>query len=89
MQGVDVMVMMLTDTPWGIFNYMAQGFYDHLIGDNLLEQCKAVVVRIVPWKTGDHHLQRSYKPIPVEEILTNSGLDKASTIKEKLCKWSW
>lgn len=86
MQGVDVMIMMLTNAPW-IFNYMAQDFYNHLIGDNLLDQCKAVVLRIVPWKTDNDHFQRNFKPIAVEEVLTNTGLDKASSnIKEKLCK---
>ena len=86
MQGVDVMLMMASTQPW-FLDFMAQEFYECLIGDKLLDQCKAVVIRIVPWKKDNaHHLRNNINLLTVDAVLTRCGLDKATTIKEKLCK---
>ena len=86
MQGVDIMLTVFSTQPWMI-DFVAQEFFQCLISDNLLDQCKAVVVRIVPWKTDNARLRRSTKPLSADDILTRSGLNAASSIKEKFCKF--
>jgi hypothetical protein len=84
MQGVDVMLMMSSSNPFAL-DYMTLEFYECLIGDNLLDQCKAVVLRIVSGKV-DPLFQRNTKPLTADDILTKSGLSKASNLQKKLCK---
>lgn len=84
MQGVDVMLMMSSSHPFAL-DYMTLEFYECLIGDNLLDQCKAVVLRIASAKGDDPFLKGS-KPLTANDILTKSGLSKASNLQKKLCE---
>ena len=84
MQGVDVMLMMSSTNPFTL-DYMTLEFYECLIGDNLLDQCKAVVLRIVSAKL-DPLFPMNTKPLTAEDILTKSGLSKASNLQKKLCE---
>ena len=84
MQGVDVMLMMSSTNPFTL-DYMTLEFYECLIGDNLLDQCKAVVLRIVSGKV-DPLFQRNTKPLTADDILAKSGLSKASNLQKKLCE---
>lgn len=86
MQGVDVMLMMLTTQP-GMFDFLGQEFYQCLIQDSLLDQCKAVVVRIGYAKTQDRSFgSQAPKHMTVDAILSRYGLKDAAAIKDKLCK---
>ena len=55
MQGVDILVTFSTSaTPCNWFHdFLAQEFFQCLTSDNLLDRCKAVVIRIVPEKSAD------------------------------------
>ena len=84
MQGVDVMLIMSSTHAFSL-DYMTLEFYEALIGDNLLDKCKAVVLKVFSGKA-DPIFGRNSKPLTVEDILTKSGLSKASTLQNKLCK---
>ena len=83
MQGVDILVSCVSTSPWSQ-GFLAQSFFSCLISDNLLTQCKAVIVRVVPWKDQSKY-SRQAKPSTVEEVLKRYGLD-SSNLQEKLCK---
>ena len=85
MQGVDVMLLITEDHPYAL-DFMTLQFYQSLLSENLLDQCKAVVLRIAHMKKNDPFLGKNSKPATVETILATSGLDKASHLKSKLRK---
>ena len=86
MQGVDVLVVTTLNGPWS-FDFLAKEFVQCLISDKLLDQCKAVVVRISTWKTDQTWFHKSsVKPLTADAILTESGLNEAKSIQNKLCK---
>lgn len=89
MQGIDVMLMMLTTQP-DMYDFIGQEFYESLLQENLLDQCKAVVVRIAShsskYTDGSMGRYSGPKPMAVDEILARYGLNKAKSIKDKLCK---
>ena len=86
MQGVDVLVVTTLNGPWSV-DFLAKEFFQCLVGEKLLDQCKAVVVRISAWKTDNTWLHRSsIKPLTADAILSESGLNAAKTIQDKLCK---
>ena len=84
MQGVDIMVTVASNSPW-YHDFLARQFFHHLISDNLLTKCKAVIVRIVPWKNESRYA-RNTKPQTVDDVLKTCGLN-ASSLKDKLCKF--
>lgn len=78
MQGVDILVTIPFLSPW--FNdFFAETFLQHLINDNLLDKCKAVVVRF------GKNSNPPAKPQTVEDYLKMIGLD-VSNLNAKLCK---
>ena len=79
MQGVDIVVTITSTAPW-FHDILAQEFFQCLTSDNLLDKCRAVVVRIVPWKSTNSRV----KPQTVDNILEMIGLDD---LKDKLCKF--
>ena len=80
MQGVDILVTITTSAPW-FHDFLAEEFFQCLTSDSLLDKCKAVVVRIVPWKSSNSRA----KPQTVENIIKTIGLD-VSNLNDKLCK---
>ena len=86
MQGVNIMLMMTSTEPYHL-DYLAKEFYECLIQDNLLDQCKAVVLRITHMKLAENiYGKNAPKPLTTDAVLTGCGLDKASNLKQKLCK---
>ena len=85
MQGVDVMLIGTDNHPFAM-NYMTTQFIDSLISENLLDQCKAMILRVTTVKEGDRFLSKSTKPLALDAILAKSGLNKASHLQSKLCK---
>ena len=83
MQGVDIMVTVATVCPW-YHDHLAKQFFQWLIGDNLLDECEAVIVRIVPWKNESDY-SGDFKPQTVDDILKTCGFNTPS-LKDKLCK---
>jgi hypothetical protein len=84
MQGVDVLVVTTLNGPWSV-DFLAKEFFQCLVEEKLLDQCKAVVVRISAWKTDNTWLHRSsIKPLTADAILSESGLNAAKTIQDKL-----
>ena len=83
MLGVDVMLMVTSTQPFSL-DYSIMEIYECLIEDDLLDGCKAVVLRIVK---ENNPIFPNAKPLTANDILTKSGLSKASkVIKEKLCE---
>jgi hypothetical protein len=80
MQDVDIMVALTSANPYAI-DFMTVQFYQCLVEENLLDKCRAVVLRISHWKG-----ERGFKPITADEVLTKCGLskDKAPKLQEKL-----
>ena len=79
------MLMPASVEPYNL-NFMAAQFYEGLIQDNLLDQCKAVVLRIAEWKPTEQW-HKGLKPLTVDTLLTQCGLSKAQNLKKKLCEW--
>jgi hypothetical protein len=80
MQDVDVVVAVASTLP-GAPDILTAPFYESFVED-LLDQCKAVVLRITPRKG-----ERRRKPLTADEVLTDSALRMASIYREKLCKY--
>ena len=78
MQGVDILMTITSSAPW-FHDFWAQEFFQCLTSDNLLDKCRAVVVRMVPWKSTNSRA----KPQTVDNILKLIGFDD---LKDKLCK---
>ena len=80
------MLMMLTTQP-DMFDFIGGEFYECLLQENLLQQCKAVAVRIVRSTQADVMSGRyAPKHMAADEILARYGLNTAKTIKDKLCE---
>lgn len=82
MQGIDIMVTVATNYPL-YHDYMLRRFFECVIGDNLLDECEAVIVRIVPWKDQSDD-SSDFNPQTVDNVLKTCGLDIPS-LKDKLC----
>ena len=85
MQGVDVMLMLTSNHAFAL-DYMTMEFYECLVGNSLLDQCKAVVLRIADRKKDDPLFQVNTKPLTADAVLDKSGLNKASNLQHKLCE---
>ena len=81
MQGVEMVIGIMCTTPT-YYNMFAQGFYECLMEGTLMENCKALVVRIV-------NKEESSRPrlTDPDQIMQRHGLDPAR-FGDKICKLS-
>ena len=93
MQGVDILIIMMSTQPPWLMSQASGEFFKYLFTKNLAKNCRRVVVRITNSEEGEagglpwHHQSHSQGELNPETVMTlHYGFDKKKITKAKLCK---